>query len=523
MGIRLNTEMTLQNVHITNIHLGSGSFGAVDVRVAEWCSTKVAAKTLIPPQGDCPASPGESSLDFGRNTTPYQKRVLQECNLMGRLCHPHIAQLHGVFIDAEGRPVIVTELLAASLSQRFAFGPRLTFRDVMDSSVEVLSALSYLHSLPHPVVHGSLCSSNVMLTTAGNVKLTDTNLALARLHTPNTPTSSSPQLRARDDSGVSNHACAQHSAVAKLYLPLDMQVQDCYDTSVDCFSFIILLIAMCLHHEPRVSTNITDGSSALRRSELTRRQEDLAELHLAAPLIEPLVAVYLDDGAVIDRGSRDSPRGSRDSPRSATLSCPSAFELMKNIQEIRCSDEYRKWPFTLGSPLVHASRQQAELEGAVRLLQQQVVQVVDATKLAMEQQEEHLSQQIKEMASVHSAQVARLRKRLSEARTRVQQAHVAEAQERSERRAAEAARDSLAKTLEALRANSGSPQSLAATGRHTHSDMDAADEASTDGGDLTSPLKPNGHDHLGLGAGATDEPDGSVRVHSYRDTGGSVR
>lgn len=514
MGIRLNNDMKLKNVQITDIRLGRGSFGAHDVRVAEWCHTKVAAKTLmVPTPNDCAPSPSESSLDFNRSSTPYINRVLQECNLMGRLCHPHIAQLYGVYIDNQARPVIVSELLSESLAQRFAYGARLTFRDAMDVSVQVLSALTYLHSLPHVVVHGSLCSNNVLMTTTGVVKLTDTNLTLAHLHCPGSPVArcSSPVGLGGSavDSSADATSCirAHHSANAMLYLPWDASLLDNYDTSVDCFSFVILLMAMCLHREPNVQP-VTDPNLT-RMNELERRESDLADLRHTAPLIEPLVAVCLDDGGMgqVNYMARAA--------RTSGITRPSAHELLQNVSEIRQSEEYLRWPVTLGSPFTHGSQRQVELESAVNVLKGQVTLIADAAKATIAEQEQRMDEQVKQIASVHSAQVARLRKRLTEARERVQQAHVAEAQERRERRMSEVARDRLSKQLEALRAGSTSPRSVATPSRHGHSDMEAGDEESTDGGEVVSPWRPNGR-RLGSFSGGNDDIERGVSTRHYR-------
>ncbi|XP_065186710.1 uncharacterized protein LOC135817447 [Sycon ciliatum] len=530
MGIRLNTEMTLQNIRITDVRLGSGSFGARDVRAAEWCGTRVAAKTLLPPKEEYPNSPAESSLDFGRNITPYQRRVLQECNLMGRLCHPHIAQLHGVFIDTDGRPVIISELLSESLAQRIAFGPRLSFRDVLDVSTQVLSALTYLHSLPHPVVHGSLCSSNVLMSISGVVKLTDTNLALAKLYCPSSSHSSSanpPQLdvpaqqHQRGGGGSPSSlssSCAQHSENAERYLPL-LSLRDCYETSVDCFSFAVLLMAMLLHREPLVTarphatpnaSTTTAGMSTVLVSELERRADDLEALRQVAPLIEPLVTVCIDDGFMHTNGHQ--------SPGHASSSRPSIHEIRKNVEGIKSSDEYHRWPCTLGSPFLHGAQRQVELEATLRTLQQQVEVTVNAAQVALDEQSDKMSQHVKHLAGEHTAQVTRLRKRLSEARLRVQQAHAAEAQERRERRMAESARDSLTKQLDQLRAGSGSPRSLTMSSRHGHSDVDAGDEGSIDGCEMLSPLRPNGITHTSslaldeMDLGAPDYSELSMEV-----------
>lgn len=459
IGIRLNTESMLSGVSVTDQVLGSGSFGSLDVRVAYWCGAQVAAKTLQPPAELSSATPtDESSLDF-RSYTPYQRRVLQECHLMGQLRHPHIAQLHGVFIDSAQRPVIISELLHESLAQRFAFGARYTFRDVMDISAEVLSGLVYLHTLPQPVVHGGLCSANVLLTPDGAVKLTDANLSLAKLYCPATPTNNTTQQATFANSegsgnGGSLPSRRMHSPNALLYQPADTLRGDCYDFCVDSYSFSILLMALALHREPRPDVSAAthkhlqdiSGESRGRVSEVERRAVDLAELKGTVPLLHSLVTLWIDESTTAEVNGESSPSHS------------STTEQLRNVNEVRRSEQYSHWPSTRGSPFAQGLRRRQELETAVRQLEGDVREAVAVAARTIDKQRNELLAQIRELTTVHEAERIRMRRLLDVARRDVAQARRQAAHEREERQEAVRLRELVEAQLEALRAESTSPR-----------------------------------------------------------------
>ena len=373
---------------------------------------------------------------------------------MGQLRHPHIGQLHGVFIDSLQRPVIIGELLSESLAQRFAFGARYTFRDVMDISAEVLSGLVYLHGLPQPVVHGSLCSANVLFTADGVVKLTDANLALAKLHSPATPpTPASSATNAEVSTIVGTTAEHVHSLNAQLYQPPEALRGDCYDVGVDSFSFSILLMALALHREPRPGPafagrhdtllTVGDGKQSPRTSELERRANDLSELKSSAPLLHSLVSIWIDDS---------------DTVPDALPERPSTTEQLRNVTELRRSEEYTRWPSTRGAPFAQGVRRRQELEIAVRRMEGEVREALVLASRTIDKQKEDFLAQIRELVSLHDTERGRMRRLLEVARRDVQQARSQAAEERRERLLAEQQRESLESQLETLRSNSVSPR-----------------------------------------------------------------
>ena len=404
-GIRLNADTPLTDVDLGHHVLGSGSYGAIDVRKAEWCGAMVAAKTLMdaPEDGNRTFSPtDESSLDL-RAFTSQQRRVLQECHLMGQLRHPNVAQVYGVFLrPKDGNPVIISELLGESVEQRLAFGTRLTYRDIVDIGIDVLSGLRYLHTLANPLLHGSVCSSNVLFSHTGSIKLTDSNLALARLYTP---TPAMPQLEPASDhlhlpKSESVDSAAPRSATARRYLPLDALDHDCYDLGVDAYAFGILIMAMVLHREPGVDDvkqfqRQTSASS--NRLERVRRANDLNDLAREGPAFVDLVNKSID--AFQDGTEQDGPEGKD------TVDCglirASSKDLMQVASALKNYVDYVRSPSTKATPLARGMLEQEQLGSLVRQMEGQVKATVKAAEVRLHEQEKELEEQVQALRKIH--------------------------------------------------------------------------------------------------------------------------
>lgn len=103
-------------------------------------------------------------------------RFLREIQVHAGLNHPNIARMHTA-LRLEGRLVMILEYVeGTSLDERVQHGP-LPLRDAVNYVVQILSALSYAHGCG--VIHRDLKPANVIVTPAGQVKLTDFGIAQA--------------------------------------------------------------------------------------------------------------------------------------------------------------------------------------------------------------------------------------------------------------------------------------------------------------------------------------------------------
>ena len=103
-------------------------------------------------------------------------RFLREAQVHARMSHPNIVTFYHA-TQLEGQLVMTTELVeGTTLAARREVGP-LPVAEALSCLSQVLSALSYAHSLG--IVHRDVTPSNIILTAGGNVKLTGFGLAKA--------------------------------------------------------------------------------------------------------------------------------------------------------------------------------------------------------------------------------------------------------------------------------------------------------------------------------------------------------
>ncbi|KAK9519341.1 hypothetical protein VZT92_022077 [Zoarces viviparus] len=129
----------------------------------------------------------ETSQVFVAKITPYQAEqrqlVLREYQLLKRLHHPHLVQLHTAYFTSL-YVVLVEELcpgkeLLYSLASRDLYAET----DVAELLVQILSAVDYLHS--RRVVHLDLKSDNMLVDDCNHLKIVD--LGSAQSFTPGQP------------------------------------------------------------------------------------------------------------------------------------------------------------------------------------------------------------------------------------------------------------------------------------------------------------------------------------------------
>ncbi|KAM9762435.1 obscurin isoform 2-T2 [Menidia menidia] len=117
----------------------------------------------------------ETSQVFAAKTTPYQAEqrqlVLREYQLLRRLHHPHLVQLHAAFLTP-GYLVLMEELcpgkeLLHSLAARDLYAET----HVAELLVQILSAVDYLHS--RRVIHLDLKSDNMLVDDCNHLKIVD--------------------------------------------------------------------------------------------------------------------------------------------------------------------------------------------------------------------------------------------------------------------------------------------------------------------------------------------------------------
>ena len=113
-----------------------------------------------------------------------------ECTLLSQLQHPHIVQFMGIYFELDTNlPVLVMEFLPTTLAQnidRYGILPEEVSCSILR---DVALGLRYLHEMPHPIIHGNLTASNVLLTGDMKAKISDVTLLPLASHSERTPQS----------------------------------------------------------------------------------------------------------------------------------------------------------------------------------------------------------------------------------------------------------------------------------------------------------------------------------------------
>ena len=143
--------------------LGRGGMGVVYRARREQPEREVAVKVLA-----------------GALSAPARRRFEEECRILARLEHPHVARLFDVGATGDGRPYIVMELVEGLPLDRWCERARLDLRARLELFLELCEAVSYAHA--RLVVHRDLKPGNVLVDASGRPRLLD--FGIARLLEP---------------------------------------------------------------------------------------------------------------------------------------------------------------------------------------------------------------------------------------------------------------------------------------------------------------------------------------------------
>lgn len=214
-----------EEIQLTQQELGRGAWGVVVT--AEFRGLQVAAKCLH----------SDIICDYNRDM------FVREMNIAASLRHPNLVQFIGATL--EGRPVILTELMATDLRNILAQGP-LEPSHIKSIGQDVARALNYMHlTRPDPILHRDISSANVLLNPTPGIgwlaKLSDYGSAnfLRKVKTvgPGNPAYSAPE--------ASN--------------PSKQSVK------MDVFSFGVMLVEMIIRKSPDQDIRAAQISAAQKK------------------------------------------------------------------------------------------------------------------------------------------------------------------------------------------------------------------------------------------------------------------
>ena len=248
----------LNGVTVTSRVLGHGSYATV--LELEYMGLKCAGKKIH-----------EVLLEQG-GTSYSVRRFEEECRLLSQVRHPNIVQFLGVhFQQGVSAPILVMEFLPTNLTaciEQYGILPKEISYSILH---DVALGLCYLHSQTSPIIHRDLSSNNVLLTPNMTAKISD--LGVARIlnltplqvshmtQTPGTPAYMPPEV---------------------------MKANPKYDTSVDEFSYGILMIHMFSGRwpEPQEGQTRFEDGKLVPVTEAVRREVFLHAIGNDHPLMD---------------------------------------------------------------------------------------------------------------------------------------------------------------------------------------------------------------------------------------------
>lgn len=220
--------------------INRGGYG--DVYKGTYNGEQVAIKTLLP--------------ETKRNLK-HVRAFIAEVKMMAALEHSHIVQFVGVAWDSISDLCVLSEFMTGGdLRALLVHYEATQHTQGFDHSkvkiaLHIAHALTYLHSLPQPVIHRDLKSKNVLLTPGLDAKLTDFGVS-----------------RKRED-------CTMTVGVGtSLWMAPEVMTGKRYDTAADMFSFGVVLSELDVHTLPY--------SHAKENGGLGRRMPDPAILRMIA-------------------------------------------------------------------------------------------------------------------------------------------------------------------------------------------------------------------------------------------------
>jgi serine/threonine protein kinase len=104
-----------------------------------------------------------------------EERFKREGSILGRLTHPHIADLLDAGVSPDGQPYLILEYVDGEAIDRYCDEHKLDVEARVRLFLDVLAAVAHAHA--NLIVHRDIKPSNVLVTTGGEVKLLDFGIA----------------------------------------------------------------------------------------------------------------------------------------------------------------------------------------------------------------------------------------------------------------------------------------------------------------------------------------------------------
>ena len=302
----------LTGVGVGEKELGHGSYATV--LEVEYLGLKCAGKRiheLLQRQGD---------------STYTICRFEEECRLLSQLRHPNIVQFLGVhFQPGKQVPILVMEFLPTNLNsciEEYGILPNEISYSILH---DVALGLYYLHNQTVAIIHRDLSANNVLLTSNMTAKISD--LGVARI------LNLTPLQRMTQNPGTA------------AYMPPEVMTADPkYDTSIDIFSYGILMIHVLSGRwpEPQEGQIRHESGKMIPVTEAERRNVFLQTIGNDHPLMN-LIQRCIDNDPKHRSNIREIVQQTRRLTSQISFDFPSKVEVLKHfqVQEGKADSEKR--------------------------------------------------------------------------------------------------------------------------------------------------------------------------------------
>jgi len=226
------------------------------IYIANWRGTKVVAKK------SCHDEAGSDADDTCCSTEDSvkllaRKEMLHEITLLSSLRHPDLVMFLGACLDSSP-PFFVTEFMEGGDLERYYQGKarklghafRPTWATFVRWASAVARALGFLHQCSRPVIHRDLKPLNLLLTVAGDLKVTD--FGISKLMAPKATVDMKPAPQMSGGVGTWRYMAPE----VVRYQP--------YTDRVDIFSFALIMFFMVTGLEPFVEQFGRDAEVVLK-------------------------------------------------------------------------------------------------------------------------------------------------------------------------------------------------------------------------------------------------------------------
>lgn len=149
--------------------LGAGATSTVYLGFDPFAQREVAIKVATP---DILSDPEKRTL--------YSRFFLNEASLVGKLNHPHIAQIYDAVVAEDLCYVVMEYVPGGTLEQFIKPGKLLPVDKVVEIIFKCTRALNFAHRLG--ITHRDIKPANILLTDDGGIKISDFGAALTSEH-----------------------------------------------------------------------------------------------------------------------------------------------------------------------------------------------------------------------------------------------------------------------------------------------------------------------------------------------------